>query len=228
MSRTTRSNSVSTPSALRARRVGVRSPTVRLHAGCGPPKNVSTLAARHVGEVLRGARTTTRSPGRRRPAAASRSAHPTRRRPRGPAHPGRGRRGRRSSPRPSGRRSSRRAASTSTKSVEQRAQRRGRRRPSSVVTTIALGAADEVVVLDDRPSRCGTACPRPSVMVCIRFFGSVSWTRSPSRSRPRRWSAPCGAGGEVTVGKVSRTPDHARRIALRRVTGAEVSSAACR
>src|SRR6478735_2245748 len=58
--------------------------------------------------------------------------------------------------------------------------------------------------------------PGSSVKVWWRPFASVSWTRSPARSAPVRWAAPCGrasaedsAGGVVTA---DRLPAGQRRL----------------
>ena len=42
--------------------------------------------------------------------------------------------------------------------------------------------------------------PASSVIVCRRPFGSVSCTRSPARSGPRRWAAPVGPAADLVLG----------------------------
>ena len=133
----------------------------------------------------RAARTSAARPVRRRPpAAASRSARRSRRRPRAPWRRGRCRPSRRSARRPSGRSPGRRAAWTARSRTAAGAAP-GRRCRRSEVTTLPSGSADQVVVRERRRGGCGTPCPAPATMVCIRPLGSVSWTRSPGRNGPR-------------------------------------------
>ena len=198
------------------RGVSARSPTVSRHAGCGPPKNVSTLAAGDVGEVLaslvRRHQTVVADGPQQRHGQRAR----TRRPPRPP-----GRRGRcppcaRPDRRPWGRRRRHRAASTA-RSRPAAGAARGRSRPPVVVIMVPSGPPISSSCWID-PLWVWNSLPATRVIVCIRPFGSVSCTRSPTANGPRRCAAPVGSvlavsvgvsEGSGTVGKSTNSPREA-------------------